>query len=300
MAAKSKVTRKADRKLPPGFSREAIRHEDGSIPTVTVRGQSFRALGLQHQHVDAAERFMRDWESAYSKLRCRGFEPGVDGGGSHNEHLSQVESQRRLERARKHVGERNWIIVKAVLVYQATGRQLNEIGGAVRADKGSLNHDIAVAFNSLSEFYSGQPRGRDPVWRAFEKFVGAFELGNEEEAARIWQDQAGTGRPSRQTTKPPKEEMDPPTAERLVKSAIAELDDWAKLNKKRITEFAITAAGEKGRCITVYAASIDGSGPVDRSIHIVGPYLVAAIDFQIIKAAEDRGWTERLSQREPA
>jgi hypothetical protein len=156
-------------RLMRGARKQIVHADDGSSPEVMVRPGALRRLGLITKHQYAAERFLRDWETAsYTGLRCRGFEPGVDGSKGHAAYLIQCEAQNSLRRARATMGDRNFDIVEGVLIHGANTNIVHSKGG--RQNR-IVSNDIEIAFNSLAAFYSPGSQRMDPNWKAFRKII---------------------------------------------------------------------------------------------------------------------------------
>ena len=150
-----------------GMKKVQLRAPDGSVQEVWGWQSSFLAMRFEDQQIAAAERFQRDWESAYRGLRGQSLEPVVDGGGvKHGAHLAAVEAQSRLDQCKKSLGERSYSIVVAIAINGGSARLLHANGAKQHV---SVSADIEVAFNHLYGFYFGSQR-KDPTWRATEKF----------------------------------------------------------------------------------------------------------------------------------
>lgn len=142
---------------------------------VSTMPHSFRRIKqLKIHHEPAAERFVRDWETAgYSGLASPGFDPRVDTSPkAHAGHLRATEAQKRLTMVEREIGARNYDICKAVLLRNANPSLIHQLGGR---DHRSVSHDIEVALNALAGFYDPERLARDPTWRAFKMVL---ESGN--------------------------------------------------------------------------------------------------------------------------
>ncbi|WBU27554.1 hypothetical protein OOZ54_12700 [Rhodopseudomonas palustris] len=160
-------------------------HPNQNVLVTTLQHSFRRVKQLRAPHQPAAERFVRDWEAAfYSGLRSPGFDPRVDASArAHAGHLRAVEAQKRLNSVQRYIGERNYDICVGVLIMAQTAAKIHALGGR---DHRSVNHDIDVALNALTEFYDPARLARDPTWRAFKKVIeaGAKVIGQGEEETR--------------------------------------------------------------------------------------------------------------------
>lgn len=164
-----------------GMKKRQVRAYDGTIQDVWMFEASYQRMGFQDHQIHAAERFGRDWETAYRGLRGQGFEPGVDGGKTpHGPHLAQVTAQTRLAQCRQYLGERSWQIVVAVVVHGAT---VTGVMQAARRDHRAVRADFERAFDDLDGFYTDD-RKMDRTWVEIAKF-------NEDRAAMIAQAERG-------------------------------------------------------------------------------------------------------------
>ena len=289
-----------------GIFEEQILHEDRSQPTVQVRGATLRRIGLDGNHVAAAERFGRDYETAeFSGLRSKGFEPGVDGGKAHGFHLRQQDARIRLTKVKEAIGERNYTVVVAVIL-GFTVRAIHAAGGEQHR---VLSNDIRVAFNALSAFYAGTPR-KDRTLVALEGLIKAYfdeaqsnlngQVGDrqhlETAAAKHASAKASNSRkptnnkPAKSAPAQPKDE----TGTRLAQSAVDRLVSWSRLNLVQISEFSLL--DEMGRH-GIKAFAMQGDREISQIVWVEGPYLRAAIGAQLLKAAEKLKWRERVNAR---
>lgn len=166
-----------------GMTLRRIRADDGSVQEVWTFAASYHAMGFQNHQITAAERFGRDWESAYRTIRAAGLEGGVDGCTPlHRRHYSQVDAFSRLRACQEYLGRRSFEIVRAVVIHGATAREIHAWGGK---DHRSVKSDMDVAFNDLDAFYTGTRR-KDRTWDAIERF-------NAERAAMIEQAEREVG-----------------------------------------------------------------------------------------------------------
>lgn len=139
---------------------------------VTSRGSGIRGLlqtrTIQKQHERAALQFARDFEATLSGLRCRGFDPGVDGGGAIGAGLpAAVAAQERLRELKRKIGDRAFFLVFAVVVMGANPSKLHELGGEEHV---RIGQDIRRALDGVIEFYTGR-RLRDRTFEAATKWI---------------------------------------------------------------------------------------------------------------------------------
>lgn len=164
--AERKATAKAERR-----QTETVVDADGIFRRVEVKGISLRGLD-QHQ-IRAADDFERDWNAAFRGLSSRGFEPAVDGGGhGSREHLVRVEAQGRLRRLEAHLGDRDWIILKAVVLFGAGPAEAHRRGGPQHV---IVSHEIKRVLNRVAGFYRPGARHRDAMLDACASIVMEME-----------------------------------------------------------------------------------------------------------------------------
>jgi Sec-independent protein translocase protein TatA len=161
----------ADDHLPHVAHKEAVAAPDGSRPVVAVRG--FTMHGLQAQYQGAARRFGRDYELVHRKLRCRGFEPGVDGGSNTGAHLESIEAQARIKQLQKFIGEEDFTILLAVVILGYGPAKLHRLGGP---DHRTISYEIRRILRNVLEFYSNKRVGPDPLLRAAFRLVEEAQL----------------------------------------------------------------------------------------------------------------------------
>lgn len=167
-----------------GMRKVTVRAQDGTVQEVWSFSASYHAMKFQDHQIHAAERFGRDWEAAYRTLKGQGYEASVDGSRSrHGSHFAQVDAQTRLRACETYLGKRGYEIVRAVVVYGATPREIHAMGGKEHV---TVKSDMDVAFNDLDAFYQGASRRKDRTWEAFERF-------NAERAAMIEQAEREVG-----------------------------------------------------------------------------------------------------------
>jgi hypothetical protein len=159
-----------------GMKKRTMIGPDGKTQVeVWAYSSSYHAMGFQDHQIYAAERFARDWETAYRTLKGQRFEAGVDGGRSiHGAHFAQIEAQSRLAECLAYLGQRAFQIVVGVVVNGATLRVISALGGK---DPRAIKADMESAFDDLDAFYTGNRR-KDRTWEAIEQF-------NAERAAMI-------------------------------------------------------------------------------------------------------------------
>lgn len=166
-----KVERKARTKARP--KQETVVDPDGIFRKVEVKGVSLR--GLEQHQMRAAADFERDWNMAFRSLRSRGFEPAVDGGGhGSREHLARVEAQRRLRALEERLGERDWIILKAVVLYGAGPAEAHKRGAPQHV---VVSHEIKRVLNRVAAYYRPRVRHRDALLDACAAIVAEMECG---------------------------------------------------------------------------------------------------------------------------
>jgi hypothetical protein len=158
-----------------GMKKHTVRAEDGTVKEVWCFSTSYRAMGFQDHQISAAERFSRDWETAYPQLRSASMEPPVDNAGRMSAKLHRsADSHGRLMECRKAIGQRAWEIVVGVVIYGATVTGMMRTTGL---NNRAISQMIDDTFDDLAGFYSGERR-KDRAWTAFEEF-------NRERAAMI-------------------------------------------------------------------------------------------------------------------
>jgi hypothetical protein len=155
-----------------GQKKDTIVDPDGIIRQVEVRGAPLRS-GLDEQQRRAAQDFERDWNAAYRTLRCRGFDPAVDGGGAGSrEHLARVEAQGRLRRLEAKLGERDWVILKATVLYGTGPREAHQRGAPQHV---IVAHEIKRVLNLVAAFYRPGCLRRDSMLDACASVVAEME-----------------------------------------------------------------------------------------------------------------------------
>jgi hypothetical protein len=166
---KTRRGKKAQAAVP---TKEILRLPDGSRPTVKVTGWSLRGLPSQLEY--AGNRFLKDWEVAFeAPLRCRGFEPGVDGSGAaHDGHGRSLDAQRRLAALSKEIGADDYKMLIIHVVKRIGPTQLNKAGGG---KKDAITNNLKRILRRVAGFYSGKPVGPDPLLRAADKIIAAME-----------------------------------------------------------------------------------------------------------------------------
>ena len=76
----------------------------------------YRQGALSAPQFAAAARFERDYDKAeYHGTRCRGFEPGVDGGQMAQANLVAIDAQRRLARLHEQLGEEDYLLMESLV-----------------------------------------------------------------------------------------------------------------------------------------------------------------------------------------
>lgn len=283
------------------FEEESFHDVDKSKPMVQVRGETLKRRGLDIAQVAAAERFGRDFELAeFSGLRCKGFEPGVDGSKSHSVHLAQQDARIRLSQVKTALGERDYALVVAVIL----GFSVRTIHAAGGEQHKVVSDEIKVAFNKLVGFYGGKPR-KDRTLKTLEGLIAAYynqvraelngQRGNPEilaAAAREYEtEKARQGRPrhgAKKATKAPRPENSAPLAQSVVDSLVS----WGRLNLVQIDSFSLVAERDR-HGMKAFATRNDKE--ISQTIFVLGPYLRAAIDAQLLKAALKMKWKERTS-----
>lgn len=161
----SKGERKARAKARP--KQETVVDPDGIFRKVEVKGVSLR--GLEQHQMRAAADFERDWNMAFRSLRSRGFEPAVDGGGhGSREHLARVEAQRRLRALEERLGQRDWIILKAVVLYGAGPAEAHRRGAPQHV---VVSYEIKRILTEVSVYYRPEIKTYDAMLEAFAKIV---------------------------------------------------------------------------------------------------------------------------------
>lgn len=278
------------------FEEESFHDVDKSRPIVQVRGQTLRRRGLDVYQVEAAERFGRDFELAeFSGLRCKGFEPGVDGSKSHSIHLAQQDARIRLTQVKAALGDRDYALVCAVVI----GFSVRAIHAAGGEQHRVVSNEIKIAFNKLAGFYGGKPR-KDRTLKALEGLITAYfdqaraELNGSDgdpdllaaAAQRYAAERQGKNKkravpPSRAVTE---------TAAIAAQRVIDELVTWSRMNLITIDSFALADEGGR-RGITAYATR--GGREMRETVWCSGSYLRAAVDAQLLKAATKMKWRER-------
>jgi hypothetical protein len=172
LSAKEQKRRAEKERVARGDRRIVITDPDrpNQNVVVTARPHALRRVKLQLHQEPAAERFISDWEKAgYTGLSSMGFDPKVDsssqGGG---DHLHAASAQARLKAVEKEIGERNYEICLAVLVFGQSATSIHRAGGR---DHRSVSHDIDVALNALSNVYAPERQSRDPTWLALQRII---------------------------------------------------------------------------------------------------------------------------------
>lgn len=161
----SRGERKARAKARP--KQETVVDPDGIFRKVEVKGLSLRGLEVQQQR--AAQDFARDWESAYRSLRCRGFEPAVQGGGhGSREHLARVEAQDRLRLIEARLGPRDWTVLVSVVIGGAGPHELTSRGAPQHR---VVSAEIKRILNIVAGFYRPGVRHRDALLDACRQIV---------------------------------------------------------------------------------------------------------------------------------
>lgn len=175
---KPRPTTKAQRKAAEKQAREArpkmetVVDPDGIIRSVEVKGKPLRS-GLEEHQRKAATDFERDWEAAVSSLRCRGFEPAVDGGPIHSRaHLPRVEAQARLRQLEERLGPEDWILLKAMVLGGATPTEIHRRGGP---EHRTAAYEIRRVLDRVSSFYAPGLRRRSAMLDACEAIVEEME-----------------------------------------------------------------------------------------------------------------------------
>lgn len=280
------------------FEEESFHDADKSRPIVQVRGETLRRRGLDVAQVAAAERFGRDFELAeFSGLRCKGFEPGVDGSKSHSVHLAQQDARIRLTQVKTALGERDYALVCAVIL----GFSVRTIHAAGGEQHKVVSDEIKVAFNKLVAFYGGTPR-KDRTLKALEGLITAYfeqaqaDINGQETnpdrlraaAERYEAMKAARHRPGKplRPVKAPRPETSAPLAQSVVDSLVS----WSRLNLVQIESFALVTDGDR-HGMRGYATR--NGKELSQVVFVSGPYLRAAIDAQLLKAALKMKWKER-------
>jgi hypothetical protein len=169
-----KVQKKATQKLALD-RKQVVLADDGTLVQVETKGFTFRSM--PHELVVAANRFSKDYGSAYP-LRCVGFEPGVDEGRSHSGHVAAIAAQRRLRDLRAKIGERSYTILLAVVIIGAGPADLHAMGGPQIV---AISEQLRLILKDVSEFYSGVALGPDKLLAAAERVVRAVSFDQEPE-----------------------------------------------------------------------------------------------------------------------
>lgn len=167
--AERKAAAKKARRKP---NKEPIVDPHGIHRHVEVRGLPLRS-GLDEQQRRAAEDFEKDWDTVHRSLRSRGFEPAVDGGGaSSREHLSRVSAQSRLRGLEAELGPRDWVILKASVLYGAGPAEAHRRGAPQHT---IVAHEIKRILNRVAGFYRPGLRHRDAMLDACASIVEEME-----------------------------------------------------------------------------------------------------------------------------
>lgn len=137
------------------------------------RGFSFR--GYQKQHVDAADRFQRDWRTAYGgQIKSASFTPKVDGGPTaHAAHGHRVDCQHRMAKMREKLGERYWLVTVAAVIYGIGPAEIAKIDPSIRHV--NVTWEIKGALEAVSAFYNSSRRRRDPLIDVITKMIASGE-----------------------------------------------------------------------------------------------------------------------------
>ena len=90
----------------------------------------YRQGALTAPQFAAAARFERDYDQAeYYGMRCRGFEPGVDGGQMAQANLVAIDAQRRLHRLNEYLGEEDFLLMESLVGLKTGLRSIEKEGG---------------------------------------------------------------------------------------------------------------------------------------------------------------------------
>jgi hypothetical protein len=118
----------------------------------------------------AAQRYRDDFEaSGYSGMRCRGFEPGVDGGGIAQANLASIDAQTRLRKLRESIGEEYYLMLEAIV---ARGLSINAIYAAGGGHKHIIGRELRRALDKTSIYYGYLAKEDDsPTIKALQKLL---------------------------------------------------------------------------------------------------------------------------------
>ena len=152
---------------PNEFGKEVV-YAANSIAVVEVK-RGFSLRGLPENLLRAGTRFAQDWESALAKLGSKGFEPGVQGGGS-SSHVKFIEAQTRLKELEAKLGGRDYQILIATVILGVGPSELHKNGGP---ENKVISAEIRRILREVASYYSGKPQKPDPLLRAAEKAIQA-------------------------------------------------------------------------------------------------------------------------------
>jgi hypothetical protein len=172
---KAKNKEKQVRRNVSGPMAETVLAPDGSRPTVMVKSWSMR--GMPHELTVAGNRWLRDYETAHSSgLGCRGFEPGVDGGGmSQSAPTKRLAAVQRLGDVAREIGPEDY---KILLVMVRDGRGPEELHKAGGPKIDVITNVLKRILRRVAGYYSGKPLGPDSLLRAADKIIAAMERDN--------------------------------------------------------------------------------------------------------------------------
>ncbi len=159
-----KGTKKGTRKTPRHLrtSKERVWHEWGpqSVERRDHVHKRLRKIGcMEGDHV---ERFIRDYEACGSDLRSRGFDIGSGGGGLPFP-VVKVDAAKRLVELQKFLGNGEFDLVVAVVIYGATATELHAHGGEEHA---VIRREIKDAVDRMAGFYTPGRTMRKRTWDA--------------------------------------------------------------------------------------------------------------------------------------
>lgn len=147
---------------------------DGIVREVR-KTQRFSMRGLPVELQEAATRFARDYESAFEALSAPANEMKVDGGKPHQVHMARLAAQERMSGVKRLVGEADYTIIEAAIIFGANVESLNRGSGTHKIDIGGRIRNI---LRRMSEFYSGV-RPRDKVLEAAQEIIAAAMGGSD-------------------------------------------------------------------------------------------------------------------------
>jgi hypothetical protein len=114
----------------------------------------------------AAIRFSRDYEAREASLSSMPFDPRVDSSLTVANGSRAAEAEARLKLLRNKIGERNFEVCEAVVIYNTKAEHIRLLGGR---EHRVVSHDIEVALNELVGFYDPDKMKKDRTWLAFKK-----------------------------------------------------------------------------------------------------------------------------------